>query len=157
MSQLLHAFPARTRCFLQGRLREQARRGSLAVENRHTEIVRNAVRPFLEDNGVWAIAASSRQAQQHRLSNEGAAQLEGGFYGEEVTRSAIAATAAGAGIVAADRNKNLSKHRFKACALQKLSERAESFQHGKFSNICLNCCYRGNSRYMHIICANFHT
>lgn len=119
-------------CFLQDRLREQARRGSLAVENRHTEIIRNAVRPFLEDNGVWAIAASSRLAQQHRLSNEGAAQLEGGFYGEEVTRSAIAATAAGAEIVAADRSKNLSKHRFKACALQKLSDTAESFQHGKY-------------------------
>ena len=118
--------------FLQDRLREQAIRGSLAVGNRHTEIIRNAVRPFLEENGVWAIAANSHQLQQqHRLSNEGAAQLEGGFYGEEVTRSAIAATAAGAEIVAADRSKSLSKRRFSACAQQKLSERAESLEHGK--------------------------
>ena len=117
--------------FLQDRLREQAIRGSLAVGNRHTEIIRNAVRPFLEEHGVWAIAANSHQLQQqHRLSNEGAAQLEGGFYGEEVTRTAIAATAAGAEIVAADRSKSLSKRRFSACAQQKLSERAESLKHG---------------------------
>lgn len=114
----------------EDRLREQALRGTLAVEKRHTEIIQNAVRPFLEENGVWAIAANSHQLQQqHRLSNEGAAQLEGGFYGEEVTRSAIAATAAGAEIVAADRSKSLSKHRFSACAQQKLSERAESLNH----------------------------
>jgi hypothetical protein len=124
---------------MQDRLKEQALRGSLAVSNRHRDLVQHAVRPFLEEGAVWGaisgLDTSRTQQQQHRLANEGAAQLEGGFYGAEVTKSAISAVACGAEIVAADRSKRLSQARLNASAAAKMSEQIAHLQHGTNSSL----------------------
>lgn len=67
---------------------------------------------------------------EHRLANEGAAQLEGGFYGSEVTQAANAAVACGADIIAADRSKPLSQARLQAAIRHNLDEELSRLEGG---------------------------
>lgn len=67
---------------------------------------------------------------EHRLANEGAAQLEGGFYGSEVLQAANAAVSCGADIIAADRSKPLSRARLQAAITQKLDEELSRLEGG---------------------------
>eukprot|EP00892_Ulva_mutabilis_P001373 jgi/Ulvmu1/11236/UM073_0008.1 len=109
----------------EGRLAEQAVRGAQALSSQHSELVKNAVRPFLGPEALWTTITKNHSLHawhEHRLANEGSAQLEGGFYGSEVTQAANAATACGAEIIAADRSRPLSRARLHAAMRHKLEE-----------------------------------
>ena len=101
---------------LQARLREQARRGyQWLVEQDRQSVVQRALRPFLAESSIWArLTANDHHRHAHVLQNEGAALLEGGVYGGEVIMACHAATACGADIVLADRDKALSNARLLA-------------------------------------------
>lgn len=126
---------------MQGRLAEQAVRGAQALSNQHSELVKNAVRPFLHPEALWMNITKTQSLHawhEHRLANEGAAQLEGGFYGSEVTQAANAAVACGADIIAADRSKPLSQARLQAAIRQNVDEELSRLEGGMEICTCMH-------------------
>lgn len=105
--------------------------------------MKNAVRPYLDPEALWSTITQSQSLNawhQHRLANEGAAQLEGGFYGSEVTQAANAAVACGADIIAADRSKPLSRARLQAAIRQNLDEELSRLEGGVHAESCVHTC-----------------
>lgn len=124
---------------MQSRLAEQAVRGAQALSSQHSDLVKNAVRPFLDPEALWKTVTQSQSLHawhEHRLANEGSAQLEGGFYGSEVTQAANAAVACGAEVIAADRSKPLSRARLQAAMRHKLEEELSYLEGGVYSARC---------------------
>lgn len=113
---------------LQARLREQAHRGyQWLVQQDRQSVVQRALRPFLSEGSIWSrLTGSEHRRDAHVLQNEGAALLEGGVYGGEVIMACHAATACGADIVLADREKALSNARLLAA---RQAERLHRLQH----------------------------
>jgi hypothetical protein len=100
----------------------------------YQSLVSAAVQPFLTNEVISSgIGSYTFKKSCQRLANEGAALLEGGWYGSEVILSALAAVECGADIVAADRDKILSNARLQAAtdagqlhALQSIPEGVRS-------------------------------
>jgi hypothetical protein len=112
----LHIWHRRlTKRSLQGRLREQACRARLWIEEKNrSAIIEHALRPFLTSGSIFDILTANLTCQANTLQNEGSALLEGGIYGSEVVLACEAAMACGSAIVLADRNKALSNVRLQA-------------------------------------------